>query len=54
MYLYRQLKRQSFAFVLMRSKSLKDLNLACNNLGQGISSLCKALCHQDCILKYLV
>jgi hypothetical protein len=43
-----------FGFVLMSSKTLKVLNLVSNNMNQGISSLCKALCHPDCILEYLV
>ncbi|XP_021028470.1 NACHT, LRR and PYD domains-containing protein 4F-like isoform X2 [Mus caroli] len=43
-----------FGSVLMSSKTLKVLNLAYNNLNQGISLLCKALCHPDCILEYLV
>ncbi|XP_032746604.1 NACHT, LRR and PYD domains-containing protein 4A-like isoform X2 [Rattus rattus] len=45
---------QNFAFVLMNSKTLKILNLACNNLDKGIYSLCKALCHPNCILENLV
>ncbi|EDL16255.1 mCG112844, isoform CRA_b [Mus musculus] len=43
-----------FGSILMSSKSLKVLNLASNNLNQGISSLCKALCHPHCTLEYLV
>ncbi|XP_076783543.1 NACHT, LRR and PYD domains-containing protein 4A-like isoform X1 [Arvicanthis niloticus] len=43
-----------FASVLISSKTLKHLNLSSNNLDKGISSLCKALCHPDCILKHLV
>ncbi|NP_001165635.2 NLR family, pyrin domain containing 4 isoform X1 [Rattus norvegicus] len=43
-----------FASVLISSKMLKHLNLSSNNLDKGISSLCKALCHPDCILKHLV
>lgn len=45
---------QNFAFILMNSKTLKILNLACNNLDKGIYPLCKALCHPNCILENLV
>nr|XP_034348482.1 NACHT, LRR and PYD domains-containing protein 4C-like [Arvicanthis niloticus] len=45
---------KNIALVLMRSKNLKTLDLAFNNLDQGIYSLCKALCHPDCILRNLV
>ncbi|XP_028640316.1 NACHT, LRR and PYD domains-containing protein 4C-like isoform X1 [Grammomys surdaster] len=43
-----------FASILISSKMLKHLNLSSNNLDKGISSLYKALCHPDCILKHLV
>nr|AAI20834.1 Nlrp4c protein [Mus musculus] len=43
-----------FASVLISSKMLKHLNLSSNNLDKGISSLSKALCHPDCVLKNLV
>lgn len=43
-----------FASVLISSKMLKHLKLSSNNLDKGISSLSKALCHPDCVLKNLV
>ncbi|XP_032752170.1 NACHT, LRR and PYD domains-containing protein 4A-like isoform X1 [Rattus rattus] len=43
-----------FASILISSKTLKQLNLSSNILGKGISSLCKSLCHPDCILEHLV
>ncbi|XP_032752173.1 NACHT, LRR and PYD domains-containing protein 4A-like isoform X2 [Rattus rattus] len=43
-----------FGSILMSSKTLKILNLASNNLNQGISSLCEGLCHPNCVLEYLV
>ncbi|XP_028637686.1 LOW QUALITY PROTEIN: NACHT, LRR and PYD domains-containing protein 4A-like [Grammomys surdaster] len=45
---------EDFACVLMRSKTLKTLDLAYNNLDQGIYSLCKALCRPGCVLKNLI
>ncbi|KAK7804026.1 hypothetical protein U0070_008207 [Myodes glareolus] len=42
------------ASVLTNSKTLDHLNIASNSLDKGVSSLCKALCHPDCVLKYLV
>ncbi|EDL24221.1 NACHT, LRR and PYD domains-containing protein 4A [Mus musculus] len=43
-----------FASVLISNKTLKHLNLASNTLDKGIASLCKSLCHPDCILEHLV
>ncbi|KAL1764683.1 NACHT, LRR and PYD domains-containing protein 5, partial [Sigmodon hispidus] len=43
-----------FASILISSKTLKHLNIASNNLDKGMYSLCKALCHPDCVLKHLV
>ncbi|XP_060231614.1 NACHT, LRR and PYD domains-containing protein 4C isoform X1 [Meriones unguiculatus] len=43
-----------FASILISSKTLTHLNIACNNLDKGMHSLCKALCHPDCVLKELV
>lgn len=42
------------ASVLTNSKTLDHLNIASNSLDKGVSSLCKALCHPDSVLKYLV
>lgn len=43
-----------FASVLTNSKTLDHLNISSNSLEKGVSSLCKALCQPDCVLKYLV
>ncbi|KAM7340368.1 hypothetical protein ACRRTK_000983 [Alexandromys fortis] len=43
-----------FASILTNSKTLDHLNIASNSLEKGVSSLCKALCQPECVLKYLV
>jgi hypothetical protein len=43
-----------FASVLVSSKKLKHLDIACNYLEEGLRSLCRALCHPDCTLSLLV
>ncbi|CAH7404008.1 Nlrp4c [Phodopus roborovskii] len=45
---------KNFASILISSKKLTHLNVACNSLDKGIHLLCKALCHPDCVLKNLV
>ncbi|XP_036031659.1 NACHT, LRR and PYD domains-containing protein 4 isoform X1 [Onychomys torridus] len=43
-----------FASILISSKTLRHLNITSNSLDKGIYSMCKALCHPDCVLKHLV
>lgn len=43
-----------FGSVLIRSKTLRSLNLEVSNLGQGISLLCKSLYQVDCILEHFI
>ncbi|XP_027286599.1 NACHT, LRR and PYD domains-containing protein 4C isoform X2 [Cricetulus griseus] len=43
-----------FASTLISSKTLRHLNVSCNNLDKGMYLLSKALCHPDCVLKDLV
>ncbi|XP_004381972.1 NACHT, LRR and PYD domains-containing protein 4 [Trichechus manatus latirostris] len=45
---------EAFASVLKSNKKLKYLNVAHNYLDQGVSLLCDALCHLDCVLEALV
>ncbi|XP_045708755.1 NACHT, LRR and PYD domains-containing protein 9 [Phyllostomus hastatus] len=45
---------EDLASVLTFGRSLKSLNLDCNNLGHdGVVMLCKALSHPDCVLELL-
>uniref|UniRef100_A0A8C2UHU3 NLR family pyrin domain containing 4 n=1 Tax=Chinchilla lanigera TaxID=34839 RepID=A0A8C2UHU3_CHILA len=45
---------KAFASILMEGRKLKQLNLASNFLKKGVRTLCKALCHPDCTLQFLV